>query len=71
MIIRFLRVIQNVQKWLQSHVCCQNSNCANSGKAMNAGNDSAESFISMLLSLQNNERRYAEFQFLLTGDLSS
>ena len=25
----------------------------------------------MLLSLQNNERRYAEFQFLLTGDLSS
>lgn len=38
---------------------------------MNPGNDSAESFNSMLLSLQNNECRYAEFQFLLTSDLSA
>jgi len=66
-----LRVIQNVQEWLQRHDCCQSSNCANGGKAMNPGNDSAESFNSMLLSLQNNECRYTEFQFLLTSDLSS
>ena len=34
-------------------------------------NDNAESFISMIFSLQNGEGRYTEFQFLLTGDLSS
>jgi len=34
-------------------------------------NGSAESFIIMSVSLQNNENGYAEFQFLLTGDLSS